>query len=371
MVRPEGGRRRRAEPTTRTVDSTVRGRRSSGVAGRGPRRRQRHRLRCLRRRQGRARSSAGIGPPGDRRQLVRRPGRPRPRGPRRSSPAGRPSGRDEVVLDAATAGEAGYVIGEHGPHRHRRPTGARSTPTLVGIADFPEGGSLNGATLTAFDTRTAQELFLDGKDAFTDVWVTAEPTASRQEELRDAGAPSAARRRRGRHRRRGGRRGGQRPARGDLVPDHLPADLRRHLAGRRRLPDRQHVLDPGRPAQPRARPAARPRRLASARSPARCCWRRSSSACSARRSASGWACCWPSASGALFAQLRARPVRAAAGLRAAHRRWRRTPWASSSPWPRPGSRPGGPPGSRRSRRCATTSRCRRRRCAAGCWSGSC
>ena len=39
-------------------------------------------------------------------------------------------------------------------------------PTLVGIAGFREGGSLNGATYAAFDTPTAQQLFLDGEDAY-------------------------------------------------------------------------------------------------------------------------------------------------------------------------------------------------------------
>ena len=61
-------------------------------------------------------------------------------------------------------------------------------PTLVGIAGFPDGGSLNGATFAAFDTATAQDLFLDGEDAYNDVWVTAEDGVS-QEELRDAVEP--------------------------------------------------------------------------------------------------------------------------------------------------------------------------------------
>ena len=60
---------------------------------------------------------------------------------------------------------------------------------------------------------------------------------------------------------------------------------------------------------------------------------------------------------ALVRELRARPLRPAADLRAAHLPRgvrRRARW---SRWPRPGCRPGGPAGSRRSRRCATTSRC--------------
>jgi len=94
-----------------------------------------------------------------------------------------PHGHDEVVLDARTAEKAGYDVGDRIPILTAGST-ARLEPTLVGIADFRKGGSLNGATLAIFDTRTAQDLFLDGEDAFTDIWVTAEDGVS-QEELRD------------------------------------------------------------------------------------------------------------------------------------------------------------------------------------------
>ena len=117
-----------------------------------------------------------------------------------------PERAGEVLLDSKTAGEAGYTIGEE---VHLVTSGAQSVlrPTLVGIAGFPEGGSLNGATFAAFDTRTAQRLLLEGEDAFTDIWVTAEPGTSQEDpgEPRDRAAP---RRRGGGHRRRGGRRGG-------------------------------------------------------------------------------------------------------------------------------------------------------------------
>ena len=207
------------------------------------------------------------------------------------------------------------------PRRRRRPTGAPAAPTriqpeLVGIAGFPSGGSLNGATYAAFDTPTAQDLFLGGEDAYTDIWVTAADGVSQERAARRRRA-GAARRRRGGHRRRRGRRVGVRPARGDLVPHDLPADLRRHLAGRRRLPDRQHLLDPGRPAQPRARAAARPRRLQApgdvvgaargvrARRP-----RRDHRPRPRRPAGDGH----PRA----LRELRARPLRPAADLRAAH-----------------------------------------------------
>lgn len=93
-----------------------------------------------------------------------------------------PVGQDEVAIDAATVRRADLVVG--GKVRLVS-AGKRALlqPRLVGIADFPDGGSLNGATASIFDTGTAQKLFLDGKDAFTDAWVTARPGVS-QEDLR-------------------------------------------------------------------------------------------------------------------------------------------------------------------------------------------
>ena len=95
-----------------------------------------------------------------------------------------PEGRDQVVLDASTAERAGYTVGE----RVRLVTTgdqAALDAELVGIADFAQGGSLNGASYAAFDTATAQQLFTGGRDVYTDLWVTAEDGVS-QEELRDA-----------------------------------------------------------------------------------------------------------------------------------------------------------------------------------------
>jgi putative ABC transport system permease protein len=105
-----------------------------------------------------------------------------------------PHGPDEVVFDERTAERAGYSVGDKvdiiPSTAIALPTGgeptapARIQPTLVGIAGFPSGGSLNGATYAAFDTPTAQDLFLGGEDAYTDIWVTAADGVS-QEQLRD------------------------------------------------------------------------------------------------------------------------------------------------------------------------------------------
>jgi putative ABC transport system permease protein len=94
-----------------------------------------------------------------------------------------PRNENEVAIDAATVRRADLFIGE----KVRLVSAGRKAllqPRLVGIADYPEGGSLNGATVSIFDTKSAQDLFLQGKDAFSTVWVTAKDGVS-QEELRD------------------------------------------------------------------------------------------------------------------------------------------------------------------------------------------
>jgi len=95
-----------------------------------------------------------------------------------------PQGPSEVALDAWTANEAGYEIGDK---VQVVTSGAQPliTPIMVGVVDFADGGSLNGASLTVFDTATAQAFFLDGEDVYTDLWVTADEGVS-QEDLRDA-----------------------------------------------------------------------------------------------------------------------------------------------------------------------------------------
>lgn len=110
--------------------------------------------------------------------------------------AGRaPEGSEEVVLDGRTVERAGYYLGEKVTiipsttlqvvEKRDAPIDVKPlTPRLVGIVGFPSGGSLNGATYAAFDTPTAQDLFLGGKDEFNDIWVTAEDGVS-QGQLRD------------------------------------------------------------------------------------------------------------------------------------------------------------------------------------------
>ncbi|GAB2744209.1 ABC transporter permease [Nocardioides pakistanensis] len=95
-----------------------------------------------------------------------------------------PDRPDEVAIDRRTVEQAGYELGDE---VHLVTSGAEPVlrPTLVGIVDFAEGGSLGGASMTVFEEETAQDLFMQGRDAYTDVWVTAEDGVS-QTELRDA-----------------------------------------------------------------------------------------------------------------------------------------------------------------------------------------
>ncbi len=109
-----------------------------------------------------------------------------------------PHGSDEVVLDENTADRAGYELGDQVAIVTATQT-LDVHPTLVGIAGFREGGSLNGATYAAFDTPTAQQLFLDGQDAYNTFWVTAKDGVSPGGADR-AGERGAARRLRGDHR---------------------------------------------------------------------------------------------------------------------------------------------------------------------------
>ncbi len=95
-----------------------------------------------------------------------------------------PRGRGEVAVDANTIARSGYRVGD------RIPVVSAATekvirPRLVGVAGFADGGSLNGASYVAWDTATAQDLFLDGKDRYTDIWVTAEQGVTQDELARD------------------------------------------------------------------------------------------------------------------------------------------------------------------------------------------
>ena len=94
-----------------------------------------------------------------------------------------PMSRDEVVLDKKTAELGGYKLGDMVHIVTSNQQHPVIMPRLVGLAAYADGASTNGATFSIFDTKTAQALFLDGKNAFTNVWVTADGVS--QEQLRD------------------------------------------------------------------------------------------------------------------------------------------------------------------------------------------
>lgn len=97
-----------------------------------------------------------------------------------------PRGSGEVAIDEKSAKSAGYAIGDT-VKMVTAGNQPRFQATLVGYAEFT-GGGLAGASLVFFDTPTAQALFLDGKDAFTSIGLTAEPGVS-QQQLVDAVKP--------------------------------------------------------------------------------------------------------------------------------------------------------------------------------------
>ncbi len=92
-----------------------------------------------------------------------------------------PQAEGEIVLDDSTAKKAGYLLGETVPivTATEQP---RLDARLVGTASFG-GSTLVGASVVMFDTAQAQELFLQGDDAFSQIWVTAAPGTSQAQLL--------------------------------------------------------------------------------------------------------------------------------------------------------------------------------------------
>jgi putative ABC transport system permease protein len=90
-----------------------------------------------------------------------------------------PENPGEVMLDERAAENAGYEVGDTVP---MVTAGAQPEieAELVGTATFAGGGTA-GATIVLFETSAAQELFLQGQDAFDSISVTAEPGVSEEE----------------------------------------------------------------------------------------------------------------------------------------------------------------------------------------------
>lgn len=99
-----------------------------------------------------------------------------------------PTAPGEIALDEAAVERGDYAIGD--TVRLLAPFGAiEQRATLVGTAEF-NGGGTAGATLLIFSTEGAQALFLQGRDVFNRISLTAADGVS-QEELTAAAAAVA------------------------------------------------------------------------------------------------------------------------------------------------------------------------------------
>ena len=95
-----------------------------------------------------------------------------------------PEADDEVAINSASAEAGGYEVGDE--VTVIPPSVATGGPitqklTLVGLAGFNGGGGTAGSTLVIFSTPGAQQMFLDGQDAFTSVSLTAAEGVSQEE----------------------------------------------------------------------------------------------------------------------------------------------------------------------------------------------
>ncbi len=77
-----------------------------------------------------------------------------------------PAAPGEVALDSVSAEKAGYAVGDTVPLVG--PDGPFEA-SLVGIFRYGTSGNLAGATIASFATAYAQELLLDGEDAYTEI----------------------------------------------------------------------------------------------------------------------------------------------------------------------------------------------------------
>jgi len=97
-----------------------------------------------------------------------------------------PVGTDQVALDVDTAEKGGYELGD--TVEFVSPSDPpKIEAELVGLVEFGNG-SLAGATLSLFDSASMQELFFDGRNAYSGISLSAADGVS-QTELRDAAAP--------------------------------------------------------------------------------------------------------------------------------------------------------------------------------------
>ncbi len=91
--------------------------------------------------------------------------------------AGRsPAGPDEVVIDPTSLTKGRYALGDRISIVTAGPRGVVK-PVIVGTGLYGAARSAGGSTYAFFDTGTAQDLFLGGRDTFNGIWVTVDPGA--------------------------------------------------------------------------------------------------------------------------------------------------------------------------------------------------
>lgn len=99
--------------------------------------------------------------------------------------SGRPPHKaGEVLVDSQTLERAGYQVGDQISLVTTGDT-PRIRATVVGEMTFGEGG-MAGASVSVFDTTSMQKYFMDGKDEYSSVWVTAKDGVSQDELLSQA-----------------------------------------------------------------------------------------------------------------------------------------------------------------------------------------
>ena len=89
-----------------------------------------------------------------------------------------PTGDGEIAIDSVAAESGGLAVGD--TVTLVTPSGSQSAE-LVGIFRFGTSGNLAGATITAFDLKTAQAVLLDGVDAYTEVDAVADEGVSQDD----------------------------------------------------------------------------------------------------------------------------------------------------------------------------------------------
>jgi putative ABC transport system permease protein len=90
-----------------------------------------------------------------------------------------PTEDGQVLLDTTTAADSGYEIGDEVSLITSTPQ-PRIEKTLVGTARFA-GTSLVGASIVMLSPGDAQQLYLGGEDAWSQIWVTAAPGTTQDE----------------------------------------------------------------------------------------------------------------------------------------------------------------------------------------------